>query len=402
MCGPDFHTKMNLRDWALKVTRILIDFLADPWFSSLWTPQETFLSPDAMIIPSDASKASIDLCPLRGISETFHAIKDALGFNDEMRNVDKECGLGAIIDKPGLLICLDKNPMGLLTAAGNRTTRQEEDRVYGIMQVFEFQLGSSAPGAEKYRTFSLEELNDQLGQALLEKDSLMSQMHVFQRRVKMGKGWRLGRSSTVPSEFKRIYQPKRAQPKVQQCATLSCQKLGKSLWGRFYGPTASFRAFAKYLVRDWPNAWTYGSAIVLLDRVMLDECPVSRRETSLSRSAFLACYNPEVKILLLGLQPERESMSSRDRTLAVGLLLRRRPLPLVLEHGIELGPWQRIGLFIWDTSSTRAEEEAIHSAEPYKLLAASLENNNNATVVKDLHYLKGVGVLWNNDSGLFG
>lgn len=167
----------------------------------------------------------------------------------------------------------------------------------------------------------------------------MSQMHVLQSRVKMGKGWRLRRNSTVPTEVKRIYHPKRAQPKVQQCAVLSCQNLGKSLWGRFYGPTASFRAFAKCLVRDWPNTRTHGSAIVLLDREMLDECPANKRATSLSRSAFLASYAQDVKILLLGLQPEREGMSVYERTLAVGLLLRRRPLALLSERGIELGPW---------------------------------------------------------------
>lgn len=120
----------------------------------------SFLSPDAVMIPSDASRASIDLCPLSGVSDTLHAIKDALGFNDELRNVDKYCGLSATIDKIGLIICLEKESLALLTAAGNSTTRQEEDRVYGIMQVFEFRLGSSAPGIEEHSKFTLEELNN--------------------------------------------------------------------------------------------------------------------------------------------------------------------------------------------------------------------------------------------------
>ena len=339
MCAPGFRTNVDLRNWAMEVTMVLADFLADPWFSSLWTLQENFLSPDAVIIPSDASKASIDICTIHGISDTLHAINYTLNANDELRNVDKYCGLSAMIDQTGLLICLDRNLMGLLTAAGNRTTRQEEDRVYGIMQVFEFRLGSSAPGVEEHRKFTLEELNDQLGQALMEKDSVKSQMHVFQSRVKMGHGWRLGRSSTVPSDFKRIYHPRRTQPEVLQCTALSRRKLGKSLWGRFYGPTASFQAFAKCLARDWPNAWAWGSAFVLLDKEMLDECPVSHRATDHSRSAFLASCSPDVRILLLGLQPERMSISVRDRTLAVGLLLRRRLSALILEHGIEPGPW---------------------------------------------------------------
>ena len=79
--------------------------------------------------------------------------------------------------------CIDQSPesrekaqdsMGLLTAAGNRTTRHEEDRVYGIMQVFEFQLGNSASDIDENGSFSLEELNDQLGSALLEKHPILS------------------------------------------------------------------------------------------------------------------------------------------------------------------------------------------------------------------------------------
>lgn len=69
--------------------------------------------------------------------------------------------------------------MGLLGAAGSRTTRHEEDRVYGIMQIFGFQLGNSAPDVDANCTLSLEELNDQLGASLMEKDPGASQMHIY-------------------------------------------------------------------------------------------------------------------------------------------------------------------------------------------------------------------------------
>ncbi|KAL9064109.1 MAG: hypothetical protein Q9161_009080 [Pseudevernia consocians] len=133
MCGPTFHTCVDIRDWTMEVTMIVADFLADPWFSSLWTLQETFLSPEAVILSGDAMKSSIDLFRLRFISEAFETIKDALNYDEKTRKADGECGLGAMIDRTGLLVCLNQDSMGLLTAAGNRTTRHEEDRVYGII-----------------------------------------------------------------------------------------------------------------------------------------------------------------------------------------------------------------------------------------------------------------------------
>ena len=94
------------------------------------------------------------------ICEILEWIKDSLDHDDEIRTADKECGLGAMIDRTGLLVCLEEDSMGLLTAARFRTTRNEEDRVYGIMQVFEFQLGASAPDVDPNRVFGLEELLD--------------------------------------------------------------------------------------------------------------------------------------------------------------------------------------------------------------------------------------------------
>ena len=215
MCGPTFHTGVDIRDWTMEVTMIVADFLADPWFSSLWALQETFLSPEAVILLGDAMRSSIDLCRLSFISEALKTVKDALGYDDKTREAEEECGLGAMIDRTGLLVCLDQDSMGLLTAAGNRTTRHEEDRVYGIMQVFEFQLGSSAPDVDENYSFSLEELNDQLGMALFAKDPILSQMYINEGKVEPNKGWRL-----TPS--KDFYHRKRAQPAVERCVRLSC------------------------------------------------------------------------------------------------------------------------------------------------------------------------------------
>lgn len=401
-CGPTFHTEVDIRDWTMEMTMIVADFLADPWFSSLWTLQETFLCPNAAIIPGDAMKSSMDLCSLSGISETLKAIMDVLRHDDRARGADKECGLGAMINRTGLLVCFEKDLMGLLTAAGNRTTRKEEDRVYGIMQVFDFRLGSSAPDVDENYNFSLEELNDQLGAALLAKDPVMSQMYINEGKVEPSKGWRLNRNSIVPSGSKAFYHRKRAQLAVERCIRLTCQRRNGSLWGVFLGATMLFRLFHRRLLQDWPNAWFYGSATLHLDRNILEEFPHNHRTTGYSRAALLARHTPKVTILLLGLQPDPKKKADHYQASAVGLLLRPRPSDLITNEPTTEKIWERVGLFIWRIVSERWEEEACRTKEPHKLFADSLGRGNLKTLVKDLPYLKGKDPDWKYTSGLFG
>lgn len=162
----------------------------------------------------------------------------------------------------------------------------------------------------------------------------------------------------------------------------------------------SFRDFAQRLFQDWPNAWAYGSATLLFDRRLVEECPPDYRATSVSRVTFLAPHKPEVVILLLGLQIDPKDQAENRRRSAVGLLLRRR-----LSHSSPVIPtsvetWERVGLLILSVTSERLEEEAIQNNEPYRLLAKSLENSN--TIFKDLPYLKGGGPHWKCTSGVFG
>ena len=156
-----------------------------------------------------------------------------------------------------------------------------------------------------------------------------------------------------------------------------------------------FRAFAQLLLQDWPNAWSYGTATLLLDRSILEECRQDHRATSLSRAAFLAHHTPEVTILLLGLQPEPKDKAEHGRASAVGLFLRPPSSNLSTEEPTKEKTWERVGLFIWSIVSERWEGEASRSDGPYELLAESLGSSKTLkTLVKDLPYLKGGGPDW--------
>jgi hypothetical protein len=129
------------------------------------TPRD-FLCPNSCLIFRDAGKNDFDYCSLKYICELL-TVRGALSYNDKIRRLDHQYGLSNLINKTGLLDAIQGNPMGLLMASGNRTTEYEEDRVYGIMQVFGFQLGKSALNAISGYKYSLDDLSDQLGEALL-------------------------------------------------------------------------------------------------------------------------------------------------------------------------------------------------------------------------------------------
>ncbi|KAL9041440.1 MAG: hypothetical protein Q9180_001277 [Flavoplaca navasiana] len=409
MCSPGFHTETDIDAWAKTVKELIYEMITDPWFSSLWTLQETFLSPDAVIMPGDAKKGDMDLMYLRAFAETLETFKDALRYDEKMREADKLYALNSTIDRTGLLVCFDKNAMGLLTAAGYRTTVHDEDRVYGIMQVFDLQLGNSAPNADPNQRFTIEELNDQLGEALLKRDPVMSQMHVFEGAVTAGKGWRFNRSSVMPKKTQSFYHRKRAKPEIQSQVILSTIEEDGSLWGSFSGLTISFRVFVKHLMRHWPNAWSYGSATLLLDKEELDSYPKQYRATSLGRAAFLAQFGPAITILLLGLQSGARRPGETESRSAVGLLLRRRADPISEYISAPPKPWQRIGLLIWSIEQERQRVESVWSNEPYKLLAKSLhetlyapEGEGQDYITKYLPILTGDDSSWKCESGLFG
>ena len=75
-----------------------------------------------------------------------------------------------------------------ITARSRRTTR-EEDRIYGIQQIFGLRLGNTTPSTTR-KTFNFEQLDAQLGEELLLKYPIQSQMHVFLCHVPPRAHWR--------------------------------------------------------------------------------------------------------------------------------------------------------------------------------------------------------------------
>ena len=192
-------------EWLISALENIASLIEDRWFSSSWTLQEAFLSQWAYIISGEVEALHVGSPQLRSIfeaCETLHGIcqrsvahKIALNLptaNMEVKLIDT-------IEKGGLAALAIENPMALYTIASQRVTSRPVDRVYGIMQVFDFQLGISSPHADPGATPDLQQLELELGRELITRYPIMSQLHVHTQPAEPGQAWRVSNRSRVPS-----------------------------------------------------------------------------------------------------------------------------------------------------------------------------------------------------------
>jgi hypothetical protein len=110
--------------------------------------------------------------------------------------LDKRVLVGKI-EEFGLQALVSGDRMTLYTCATKRRPSRQTDRIYGIMQIWGFQLGKAAPGTALQAEWTVEELAQQLGQALLEQYPIESQLQVHLVRVLGRQAWRPSRSSAA-------------------------------------------------------------------------------------------------------------------------------------------------------------------------------------------------------------
>jgi len=207
---PAEHTEDTLPNIIDTMVNFL-DTLCDPWFSSLWTLQEAYLRPDAYILSQTA-----ELLPYLVYGEmTTPALRDILVYGVNCEGFCSQCvaidpGNGTwgqlrdrIIEK-GLVALRSRNSMALLGAATLRKASVATDRVYGIQQVFGFRLGKSSLLAQPGQAFTLQELENQLGENLLLYEPILSQTHVFLEHVPPNDRWKMNSHSVVPSSLHQL------------------------------------------------------------------------------------------------------------------------------------------------------------------------------------------------------
>lgn len=249
------------------------------------------------------------------------------------------------------------NPVVLYSAAGFRQTGpfNEDDRIYGIMQVFGLKQGKSvSPGVK----FSLSELEVQFAEAMNSKSPVWAQLFVDTKIQPAGRHWCISQSSRLPESLTFVG--------IVPCN--SCQILLDGLKRAFFvGQSCSLEDLkkawdrARAPVSPRENFWATNAAEVpSVEFIAVDHCefacdhvPVRLLEIDNETSEknqdlgeLLENYQFNIKVFLLGkiVDPagDEESDEDGEDTLGASVGMLVRP---IRRHSDTF--WQRIGIAIW-------------------------------------------------------
>ena len=318
-----------------------------------------------------------------------------------------------------------ENPMALYTVASNRETSRPVDRIYGIMQVFDFQLGISAPGADAAYPPDLPQLEVQLGKQLLADHPIMSQMHIHTKPVEVGQGWRVSSSSVVPELVTKVpFIVTRSFLGVHTAlCKLSTRIIDGVLWGSFSGKVCKFellqRAWASVDQRVSHRTSIQGKSTqeIILDSTDMvpmsafaenpqSNIPRDERQHRLASQMVDLFHQAHllVSVLLLGRFSDEEhgedwwemaggrvSEFNGDR-FNIGMILARRK-----KNEIGDTCWRRLGICIWDLSHLTLQQGNAISNKPF-LERLRLDGID----APEKNFLEGTSEDWVPLQGFFG
>lgn len=338
----------------------VVRFLSDPWFTSLWTLQEAFLRPNAFLLDKDGEL--LEWPPCTGIKGS-PALLDVLDWGSRWSSMSTEEGLVdnsysraiQLIDQRGFKPLASFNAMATWEAALQRTSTVPEDRIYGIQQIFGFRLGKSSLDANPGRHYTLGELEDEFGLALMMEYPILSQFHGFTQPTPRDKRWRMNLSSTMPSGAGDYDNSLPAllgddQPRCRFSVEHSATERRPVWW---HGPTASLSELIEACARVARGGAVGDTFFAFLD--VLEELPTSAEfqvpgghfpEGQLQKRLqewLIDHFRPgEVEVLLLG------PSDGIHCSYKLGVLIRK--------YGD--GEWFRIGMCLWDAMEMPMSDES--------------------------------------------
>lgn len=195
--------------WLDFLQQAVDTLLGDWWFSSLWTLQEQGLRPDAIILSRDAEPVRMQ-APLPECTD-FHWIAsvDRLYLvqfvleQGEFQNVQLKATAETIrhrIRQAGYAtkMSFTANPNIMFTLAHRRQATNELDRIYGIMNLYNIQVGAAIRGADVTRQYSLKELEDEFALALNAKSAFLGQSFIHVENPSLNSSWKITQTARVP------------------------------------------------------------------------------------------------------------------------------------------------------------------------------------------------------------
>ncbi|CAD6567922.1 MAG: hypothetical protein ASARMPRED_001189 [Alectoria sarmentosa] len=344
--GDEELNAVDIDTWTESFVRLLEVLLQDPWYTSLWTLQEMFLRADAAILSKSAEivkrKAgngnSLSLGNLvTNCTSVYNELTRRVFSRQQIARSSTYTKILSLIERLGLYHGPWENPILLYGAARHRTTRDPKDRVYGIMQVYGFRLGSSA---QPDRGFTLADLELQLAMAHNVRSAVSAQLFVHTRIIEVGNCWRMDSHSKLPQTLLMLTDTDR-------------RSLGEISFENSRGPR--LRAKACHL-RDIANVWMQACSPLeynAVQNILLDVTAFSEekippgmhemshddaRQHDLS-SLLVDSLSDEARVFLLGVLVDAVD---EDVDILVGLIAEPQ------ENGTTLC-WQRIGICLWES-----------------------------------------------------
>lgn len=373
-----FHS----RPWLRMAIDSLTGLMNDPWFSSLWTLQEAFLCNQAIVL-SREGQAALELSTLNlrpwSLQQLVSFANDLILWSERSRAPKAEPEFSELMDLAhgsGLAALHLNNPMALLGVSYNRKTTRELDRIYGIMQVFgsDFKVGLSREDANPRREYTLAELEDEFGAAIIEHYPTLSQMHVYLSPPELGKGWCARGTSAVPEIAERGDMfgwdgGDRLGVTIDLGHRVMCEistlMVNGSVWAKLSGRACPFTRLQKV----WRQAdrSPFGSRMLRSNWRMHRSTIPSIHMIALDRGTLFEPQAPELRVLnVVGIGPDErqhdlavwitEQPGAED--LQVFLLGRSQMgeeyfytgLLLLEQTTANITHWHRVGICMWLTS----------------------------------------------------
>ena len=269
--------------------------------------------------------------------------------------------ISSLIQSRGIPELYWGNRLALYAAAGNRTATEACDYVYAIQQIFRYRLGKTAEGAAGSQTWTLAELETELGRRLITDYPVQSQMHVFTKPVAPGKGWHIGLSSLLPTPLAgtgHTWTGVWEEPLEAQCK-LTVQTKGTANMGHFQGLMCDYSVLHRWWMKiNRPTQGRTSYQRVALDAVSRDLAdqtgePLYYRTAGHMRQAWPGAEQDELSAWLAGAFATTSQLSvlrlgsreDRESREVVGMILRKR-------KGASRGDlpacnWRRLGFCYW-------------------------------------------------------
>ena len=230
-----FHNQSRIVDNF----KVWCKVLEDPWLSSLWTLQESYIQRESKIVTNDG-RCKLDLYDLQLLAEDFDLSKKLRTELENDLTIYKARWL-----RSGLY---ESTPMQVLACSRYRTCEYELDRVYGIMQIFgtECCIGKArlaAEGKDVGARFTLQQLQDELGALLMQKVPATSQLFRHDEPPLAGRAWRVCGKISCPAPLGTELQS--FDDSHATDVALFAKSDGTTTWATFCGKTCQLSRLVK-------------------------------------------------------------------------------------------------------------------------------------------------------------